>query len=205
MLHLGAKAISNPRAQHPQLPSQPGPSSIQEAKDHPSWNKGRQSFSTTATQRKYLPSHPQSSRFWTSQGKHSHCVSKERPRGSGSSFETFCGANVTFKLEIFILMKKLLIATLSTILSFASFSQTPCNFKRKNDVRGWAEPWTQISPSVLGAGDAEGQLLSSFVRTSRLLKFSQTSKSVHYTQLHSSHNQGSRKKIQLQMTKGWVT
>lgn len=43
-------------------------------------------------------------------------------------------------------------------------------------------------------GDAEGQLLSSFVRNLRLLKFPQTSKGVHYTQVHSSPNQGSRTK-----------
>lgn len=42
ILQLTAKAIPNLRAQHSQLPSQPGPSSIQEGKDHPT--KGDRAF-----------------------------------------------------------------------------------------------------------------------------------------------------------------
>lgn len=43
------------------------------------------------------------------------------------------------------------------------------------------------------AGDAGGQLLSSFVRTPRLLKFPQTSRGVHCTQLYPRTTQTSRK------------
>lgn len=42
MLQLRAEAIPNLRAQHSQLPSQPGPSRIQEGKDHPM--KGDRAF-----------------------------------------------------------------------------------------------------------------------------------------------------------------
>lgn len=83
MLQLRAKSISNLRAQQPQLPSQPGPSSIREAKDHPSQNKETElflhrHFGLGATQRKHLPSHPQSSRFWNKPEYHGHCVSSRR-------------------------------------------------------------------------------------------------------------------------------
>lgn len=83
MLQLRAKSISNLRAQQPQLPSQPGPSSIREAKDHPSQNKETELFlhrhsGLGATQRKHLPSHPQSSRFWNKPEYHGHCVSSRR-------------------------------------------------------------------------------------------------------------------------------
>lgn len=89
MLQLRAEAIPNLRAQHSQLPSQPGPSRIQEGKDHPT--KGN-SFSTTGTlglgplRGNLSPPILSQAGSGTSQRKHGRCVFKERPRGSDSSF-----------------------------------------------------------------------------------------------------------------------
>lgn len=116
MLQLRAEAIPNLRAQHSQLPSQPGPSRIQEGKDHPP--EGRRSFSTTGTLGlgplphlgKSLPSNPQSSRSWNKPEKAwSLCLQGEAKRLRQQLYETFGDTNVIFKLENFILMKKLLI------------------------------------------------------------------------------------------------
>lgn len=152
MLQLRAKAISTLRAHHSQLSPQPGPSSIQDAKDHPSWNKGRHSFSTTGTlglgllRGNISPPILGQAGSGTSQRAESLCLQGEAKKLRQQLHEAFGGANVIFKLEIFILMKKLWFVTLSTIVSFVSFSQSLCNCKRKSEVRGWAEPWPRYHP-----------------------------------------------------------
>lgn len=83
-----------------------------------------------------------------------------------------------------------------------SFSQSPCNCKRKSEVSRWAEPWTQASPSVLGQVMLRGSSWAVFYKNPQIVKFSQTSKGVHCTQLYPSPNQGSRKRSSSSDDKG---